>query len=361
VTDLSIEEQLKSTLLARAEREGAPLIDGETATFVWRGEEAPQLIGDFNNWGWGPGKPLDLVQVALGVWAQTITLPRDAYIEYAYVRGGEYLRDPLNPQAVGNGVGASNHFFRMPDSVATPLVRQRRGILQGTITSQLVDGGFLIVGGKRVVHLYQPPTTEPVPLLVVFDGQDYYKRARLPQIVDNLIDEGRIRPIALAMVEHGRQARFVEYTCSDSTVGFLLRHVIPLARANLSLLDTNDHPGAYGVLGASLGGLMSLYAAARAPEVFGHALSQSGSFGSTVLEHDSVIFELLSNTPAKPIKVWLDVGRFEWLLTSNRRMYHVLLRRGYDVTLREYPGEHNYTSWRDDLSYGLEALFGRER
>jgi enterochelin esterase family protein len=360
VPDISIEEQLKTTLLERAEREGTPLIDGETVTFVWSGEQAPQLIGDFNNWGWGPGKPLDLVQVAPGVWAQTVTLPRDAYIEYTYLQGSERVRDPLNPQAIGNDIGAANQFFRMPDSVATPFIRQRRGIPQGTLSQHVVDGDFLIVGGKRTVHLYQPPTTEPAPLLVVFDGQDYYKRARLPQIVDNLIAEGRIRPIALAMVEHGRQARFVEYLCSDSTVAFLMRHVLPLARERLNLLDTNDHPGAYGVLGASMGGLISLYTAIRASEVFGQVLSQSGTFGFTVLEHDAVIFDLLNALPAKPINIWMDVGRFEWLLTANQRMHQLLQERGYAVTYREYAGEHNYTSWRDDLSYGLEALFGRQ-
>jgi enterochelin esterase family protein len=89
-------------------------------------------------------------------------------------------------------------------------------------------------------------------------------------------------------------------------------------------------------------------------------LSQSGAFGFTVLEHDAVIFDLLSKTPAQPIKIWMDVGRFEWLLTANRRMYQALEERGYAVTYREYPGGHNYTSWRDDVSRGLEALFGRE-
>jgi enterochelin esterase family protein len=360
VTDVSIEEKLKATLMERAEHEGTPLIDGETVTFVWRGEQAPQLIGDFNNWGWGPGKPLDLIQVAPGVWAQTVTLPLDAYVEYTFVQGSERVRDPLNPQTISNGVGALNQFFRMPDSVATPLVRQRRGIPQGTVSQHVVDGNFLIVGGKRTVYLYQPPTTEPVPLLVVFDGQDYYKRARLPQIVENLLAEGSIRPLALAMVEHGRQARIVEYMCSDSTVAFLLRHVLPLARQQLNLLDINDHPGAYGVLGASMGGLISLYTAMRVPEVFGRVLSQSGTFGFTDLEHDAVIFDLINNSPTKPVKIWMDVGQFEWLLTANRRMHEALQEHGYAITYREYPGEHNYTSWRDDLAYGLEALFAPE-
>ncbi len=110
-----------------------------------------------------------------------------------------------------------------------------------------------------------------------------------------------------------------------------------------------------------MGGLISLYTAVRVPEVFGRVLSQSGAFGFTVFEHDAVIFDLLKNAPAKPINVWMDVGKFEWLLTANQRMHELLRQQGYAVMYREYSGEHNYTAWRDDLSYGLEALFGREQ
>ncbi|HEU5200205.1 MAG TPA: hypothetical protein VFU32_11240, partial [Ktedonobacterales bacterium] len=72
MTDTATEQAettIAEALLERARREGTPLIDGETVTFVWQGQDAPQLIGDFNNWGWGPGKPLDLLQIGTEVWA----------------------------------------------------------------------------------------------------------------------------------------------------------------------------------------------------------------------------------------------------------------------------------------------------
>ena len=37
-------------LLKRAQVEGAPIIEGDSATFIWRGRGVPQLIGDFNRW-----------------------------------------------------------------------------------------------------------------------------------------------------------------------------------------------------------------------------------------------------------------------------------------------------------------------
>jgi S-formylglutathione hydrolase FrmB len=39
---------MKKDLLERVRPEGNPLIDGETATFLWQGESAPQLIDDLH-------------------------------------------------------------------------------------------------------------------------------------------------------------------------------------------------------------------------------------------------------------------------------------------------------------------------
>jgi enterochelin esterase-like enzyme len=348
------------TLLERVKRNGTPWIDGETATFVWLGPHAPQLLGDFNNWGWGHGKPIELTQVAPEVWVHTETLRRDAYIEYTYSQDGQRVRDPLNPHTITNGMGAFNHFFRMPDSMPTPLVKVKPGVPRGKVTSHSVPGDHLIVGAERTIYLYQPPTKEPVPLLVVFDGQDYLHRARLNAIVDNLIAEGTIRPLALALVSHGGQARFVEYMCNDSTIFFLQRAVLPLAQQHLNLLDITACPGAYGVLGASMGGLMALYTGMRVPEVFGRVLSQSGSFRSPQADHAAVLFDLIQRSETKPLHIWMDVGRYEWLAEVNRETRDLLQSKGYNVTYREYPGEHNYTSWRDDIWWGLEALFDPE-
>jgi enterochelin esterase family protein len=343
------------SLLERAQREGTPLIDGETVTFVWSGRQAPQLIGDFNRWD--DDRALPLAEVAPSVWAYALPLPRDAYIEYAYTYQGQHVRDPYNRHVTPNGTGAFNQFFLMPDATMTPLVRRKRGVAAGTVTRHIVVGDHLVVGNRRIVYLYQPPVDAPCPLLVVFDGYEYLRRAHLPQIVDNLIAQRRIRPIALALVTHAGQARFVEYSCNDSVIGFLLRRVLPLARAQLNLLDPDATPGAYGLLGASMGGLMALYTALRVPEVFGHVLSQSGAFAFNLMGHDSLIADLIRCYETRPLKIWMDAGRFEYLLSSNQRMHALLRERGYDVTYREYSGAHNYTVWRNDVGHGLEALF----
>jgi enterochelin esterase-like enzyme len=340
------------TLLEQAKR-GTPVIADNTATFVWHGTDAPELVGDWT--GWERGTPQALAEVAPGVWAHTVTFSRDAYVEYAFNRDGEHLRDPQNPRQTPNGVGFRNNYFYMPEGAPTPLIRRRRNVRHGTVTRHVVENDFLLAGGKRAVELYHPPTDDPCPLLVVLDGQDYRRRGKVVNIVDNLIGQGRIRPVAMAMPYHAGQARGVEYACSDAQLGFLLMEVLPLAQNELNLVELQDNPGAYGILGASMGGLMALYTGLRAPHIFGHVLSQSGAFALD--EHDMVVWDLVEQGRVRPIHIWMNAGRFERLLPCNQRMADVLVARGYDVTYREYSGGHNYPAWRNDVWHGLETLF----
>jgi enterochelin esterase family protein len=331
-----------------------PIVEGDSVTFVWRGKRTPQLIGDMTDWA--EGKPIDLEKIAPGLWATTLALPQDAYIEYAFWDGEQRVADPLNPDMTPSGTGHKNHYFYMPGGGPTGLIRRERRVPHGTITRHTVEDEFLLAGSKRTVLLYHPPTAEPCPLLVVLDGQDYRRRARMANIVDNLIAQDRIRPIALAMPYNGRGARGVEYACSEATLGFLVYEVVELARKEMNLLDLEANPGAHGILGASMGGLMALYAGLRVPEVFGRVLSQSGAFA--LGEHDTVVFDLVRHGPVSPLRVWMSVGRYEWLLDCNRRMHRLLDEKGYEVAYHEHNGGHNYPAWRNHLEQGLEALFG---
>lgn len=341
------------TLEARARAEGNPVIDSDTATFVWRGRGPVSLVGDFQDWR---GEPLPLKRVGPGLWARALTLPRDAYVEYALIDSrGRRVEDALNPRQSDNGFGDFNRCFYMPEGGPPEVLRRPRGAPRGRVSKHTLETADLAVGGRRLVSLYAPPVPGPVPLVVVLDGDDYLRRVKLPELVESLMARGLMRPVALAMVANGGEARSVEYTCSEYTVDFLLRRVLSLAREELPLVDERRAPGAHAVLGSSFGGLMALFAGLRAPEVFGRVLAQSGAFA--VDGRDFVVFDLARQTPRRPLDVWMDCGRFEVLLEGNQRMAPLLASSGHRVEYREYNGGHNYPAWRDDVWRGLQWLY----
>ncbi|MCX6029120.1 MAG: alpha/beta hydrolase-fold protein [Chloroflexi bacterium] len=342
-------------LLSRAQATGAPLIDDESVTFVWYGANPPALVGDFN--AWNPAQSA-LAEVAPDVWTQTLVFPRDTYMEYAFIvdpAKEERVPDPFNARVTPNGMGKINHYFYMPDGGPTPLAKRKRGVPRGEVTRHVIHAPHVLANSKRMVWLYRPAASGPVPLVVVFDGRDYLRRAMLATIADNLIAQGRMRPVAFAMADNGGPARVVEYGCCEPTLGFIIDNLLSLAKSELDLVDFRTSPGAYGLLGASMGGLMALYVALRAPGIFGHVLSQSGAFWDD--EYKPVVVDLVRDGAVRPIKVWMDAGRYEGLLGGNRMMHALLQQRGYDVAYCEFNGGHNYPAWRDDVARGLEWLY----
>ncbi len=353
---------VSNSIIQSALKNSNPVIDGNEVTFFWEGRTAPTLVGDFNHWD-PTATPLKRISPRLqpasakSVWYRTLSLPRDAYVEYAFhdpVSQKNFL-DPLNRKSVNNGVGSRNNFFYMHETMPSPFVLRRADISGGALTSHVVDTGLLREDYERTIYLYRPPVKEPVPLLIVYDGQDYLQRGKLAVIVDNLIAEKHIQPIAMAFLPNGGRWRSVEYACSDATLNWVEQIILPLARERLNLLDINKHPGSYGVLGASAGGLMSLYTGLRMPDIFGRVLSQSGV--STLGERDFATVDFIKHKHSRNIQIWMDVGQLEFLLEDNRRMSALLNENGYHVTYREYVGGHNFTAWRDDLWRGLEVMF----
>lgn len=341
------------SLLELAQKHGAPVIEGNSATFVWQGKRPPRLMGDFTQWHQGPA--MDMKAAGADLWSYTLELPVDAYLEYVFRDGDRRFLDPFNKRIVPNGIGKTNNWFAMPQYQPTTLARRRRDVPKGELIHQdLKTQGFL-ASRERAVYFYRPPVEQAVPLVVVWDGYDYFRRARLPIIIDNLISQKRMQPVALAMIQNGGPARMQEYACNEATLGFLQSVVLPLSK---SILNLSQAKGSYGVLGASMGGLMALYTGYRLPEIFGKVLSQSASF--TVDKTDMSIYELIQHGERKPLRIWMDVGKYDFgsLTRANPRMHELLCQRGYDVTYREYPAGHNYPAWRDDVWRGLEHLYG---
>lgn len=351
-------------ILQRAQTEGTPIIEDGKAIFVWHGETAPELVGDFNDWGRTISGVAWLERQEQDIWVYELKLPNDAYIEYVFTRDpddeDQRILDKFNSKQVTNGLGKTNNYFSMPGRPYNALTEFVSGTPQGHVTRHTISHPYLLFGERRTVWLYHPPTKVPVPLIVVYDGRDYIRQGEITQILANMIHQNLCAPVALAMVDNAKQGRFIEYNTSEATLRAVTDLVLPLARGRMNLVNVDDHPGAYGVLGASMGGLMALYSGLRQPHIFGKVISQAGAYNLDITKVDPLIYKLAKDSSTKDIDVWMDVGSYDFLIDSNREMRDLLINKGYNVHYHEQSTGHNYTAWGDVLPQALSTMFPAE-
>ena len=124
----------------------------------------------------------------------------------------------------------------------------------------------------------------------------------MPTLLDNLIHAGEIPPIIAVMIDPVERQR--EYRINDEYRDFLCAEFVPM-------IDQRYHTAANregrGVMGASLGGLISSYAAFSQPQIFSKVGGQSSAFHYAENELDS----LLDKVPDVSFRFYLDVGTYE--------------------------------------------------
>jgi predicted alpha/beta superfamily hydrolase len=138
-----------------------------------------------------------------------------------------------------------------------------------------------ILGEKRTILVSTPADMKPgLPLLVVLDGEWTFTKAAV--IVDHLVGNGRLPPMVVAGVVNTDRGRDLMPTLeggefaagpSDKFLSFLADELIPKLAGEYPI-------GKYRILaGHSNGGMFSLYAFIRRPEVFQANIALSPSYG----------------------------------------------------------------------------------
>jgi enterochelin esterase-like enzyme len=350
-----------------------PRVDAGGATFAWHGAGLPPIVA--GSWcGWDPARGLRMERVGDG-WEARLEIQDDAYAEYRLYHGDRVVTDPGNRDRVNNGVNGRNHRFWMPRATRRAEALMARNVPRGRVGRATLDLGWLAAPPtRRRVAFYLPDVAvrdaelrRSLPLLVVLDGIDYLRRGGLAEMLDALIADGSMAPVAALFIDHAGAGRPSEYAANDFTVASLADIVVPAAVEELGLerQRADFGLGRAAILGSSMGGLMALHAGTRRPDVFGRVIAQSTS---AMLEElplrDSSIpavklttIALLEAAPPPPTRLWLDVGDLEDLAPSNDRLAAMLTRRGIDVTYRRFPGGHDHTSWGESLVDALPATF----
>ncbi|MCZ2148719.1 MAG: esterase family protein [Bryobacterales bacterium] len=202
----------------------------------------------------------------------------------------------------------------------------------------------------RKVTVYVPkqyiPGTE-APFIVGADGPDKL----LFTALDNLIARRRVPAmIAISIGNGGGDAqgseRGLEYdTMSGKYAEFVEHEVLPLVEKQYKVRLTKD-PNGRAAMGGSSGGSCALIMAWYHPELYHRVLTYSGTYVNqqwpvnAETPHGAWEFHehLIPNNPRKPVRIWMEVGDRDNLITrdnyhdwvlANENMAKVLAARGY--------------------------------
>lgn len=347
-------------------------------TFAWRGEptgDAVWLLG-------GPitpnlESPMQRFE-GTDLWTLTVRAPRDLRIVYNFRPGPDapagIIPDPWNPRRMGMG-----SLLELPDAPAQPWIAPDERAPRGRVVTTTLPSTAL--AEDRQIGVYLPANLAdaagPHPYVIVFDGEVHGLKpdplVPVPVILDNLIAQARLPPTLAVLVASGA-TRTRDLSMSPAFCEFLADELAPWLRQEYR---ASANPADVTLAGSSLGGLTAAYCAFHRSHTFGNVLSQSGSFwfapgawdskSPHTLETGGFMREVIA-APRKPVRFWLEVGRFEGggvlpganQVAQNRHLRDVLRLQGYEVDYHEYAGGHDYFSWRGSFADGLLELASTE-
>jgi enterochelin esterase-like enzyme len=235
----------------------------------------------------------------------------------------------------------------------------------------------------RKVAVYVPkqyvPGTE-APFIVGADGPDQM----LFTALDNLIAQKRVPVMIAISIANGSgdaqgSQRGLEYdTMSGRYAEFVETEVLPLVEKQFNVKLTRN-PEARATMGCSSGAAAALSMAWYHPEWYHRVLSLSGTYVNqqwpSNAETPGGAWEyhktLIPNSPAKPIRIWMNVGdrdlyspnvmrddMHDWV-EANERMAKVLAAKGYkyQFTFAKNAGHCDRAVKQQTLPQALEWLW----
>ncbi len=337
---------------------GTPLVAPGGTRVVFVAVDAPltgySVSGSFN--GWTPGRDRLTAVAGSNLFAVELTLPRSSAYEYKLVDGARYFEDSRAQHVRWDGIdrGGVGELNALVYPELGPAAQGR------LIAWRKVRAAAL--GDERDVFIYLPPAYDAqrcprLPLLVFHDGNEALTRAPFTLAADTLYAKSPERSAVLAFVALPSQSvRVDQYTFQTATargdayVSFLTRELLPALGGAFRLCPSAADRG---VAGASLGGLISSYAALQASDSFGFVGSQSGSY---FWQSDALTARYRAS-PRLPLRFYVDYGCPDDNCEPNRTFIAELEAKGYPlVRVEEAGGEHEWGFWQRRLP-GLLSAF----
>jgi enterochelin esterase-like enzyme len=335
-------------------------------TFRYRDPDTKAVLCSIEN----VAKPLAMAKDAEGVWTITSApLPPGIYRYHFEINGISFL-DPANPVS-------SNSLMR-PASMVTvpgdgPQLWDATDVPHGAVhhhiyTTSIVMG---LPGNQNDYYVYTPPQYDPgraYPVLYLLHGWTdssygwlYNGRANL--ILDNLLAQGRIKPMIVVMplgygdlafihsaIDVWHDAPSIDHN-TELYTKTLLGEVMPRVDSGYNISkDRNDH----AIAGLSMGGLEAVTIGLAHTDYFASVIGLSAAVQQLDFQKQ---FANLDPKRANLRLLWIACGSEDGLAAPNRRLVAFLKEKNMPVTQVEIHGLHTWLVWRDNLIHFAPLLF----
>ena len=352
LSDSSAKAAAVDSFMNYAGTQGIPFVEDSTANFIYTGNvNTVTVAGDFNGWS-AANRPL-LKLSGTNFWYRSNDYEMDARLDYKFVlNGSNWILDPRNPNICAGGFGPNSE-LSMPDYVQPWEIEYYPNIPYGTIITRIIFSSY--VGTNYLLNIYLPPGYDSLsavtyPTVYFQDGSEYISLGKAVNVLDNLIDSGKIEPVIGVFVRPSN--RNDEYAGSKRNQ-YRLFFVNELVAYIDSLFKTKRDAKQRLVLGDSFGGNISALISYNHPEVFGLCGLHSAAFWPNNYE----AYNLITSGPVKDIK-WSSIwGTYESLFTNMRLFRNFLIANNCEIDWLERPEGHSWGLWRATLDNMLEYFF----
>ena len=341
-------------------------------------DEILYIAGNFTDWQ--PGNP-DFVmhKNEQGKWEITLDPQTEGTtIKFKFTRGSW---ETVEKGANGEEIPDRTFTYGNGDTVNVNILRWAEGGTNPSTAAEnveVMDENFFMpqLNRTRRIWIYYPPDYETsgknYPVLYMHDGQNLFDQStafagewEVDEALNKLFDEGYAVPIVIG-IDNGGSYRIDEYTPwgnqsygggdGEAYMQFIVETLKPYIDANFRTLPGSRNTG---IMGSSLGGLISHFGALQYPEVFGMA----GLFSPSYWFSDSVWGFTASTQTSDWLRVYQMCGSAEGSNTDVNmlRMSDSLILSGLpEANIKNLVipgGQHNEALWRGQFRSAYLWLF----
>ena len=339
-----------------------------SVTFRLRAPKAVkvQVRGDF------AARPCDMTEGEGGVWTFTTEPLEGELYSYNFVVDGQRTLDPSNVYMNRDVATWTNIFTLSAKQGDKGWYYEVHDVPHGTVSHVWYDSPTL--GAKRRLTVYTPAGYEdspkakyPVLYLLHGSGGDedaWSDLGRTAQIMDNLIAEGKAKPMIVVMpngvyfnqAAPGAAVNMFQPTMANSRSQSTIE-VEESFPDIMKFVESHYHvakgAASTAVAGLSMGGRQSAMLSLHYPKTFGYVGMFSGT--ATVDDNEAALAALFA---AKPKLFWVGVGKDDTgIRATSLKLKEYCDAHGYPMTYYESDGAHIWRNWRVYLTIFAQKLF----